>query len=135
VRSFFDTNVLVYTDDADSSRKQEQALALVHEHRAAGTGAVSTQVLQEYFVTTTRKLGIAPEDARAKVALFAQLDVVVIDVDHILNAIDLHRLHQFSLWDALIVEAARRASCPVLLTEDLQHGQRINGVEILNPFL
>ena len=135
VRSFFDTNILVCTDDGASPQKQDLALALIREHGIAGTVAVSTQVLQEYFVTTTRKLGTPVERAREKVDRFAQFDLVIVGADHILAAIDLQRLQQFSFWDALIVEGARRARCPILLTEDLQHGQRISGVEIVNPFL
>jgi len=134
VRSFFDTNLLVYTDDLDSPLKAERALTLLREHGIAGTGALSTQVLQEYFVTTTRKLGTAAEHARRKVELFAQLNLVPIGLDNILGAIDLHRLHQLSFWDALIVESALRARCAVLYTEDLPHGQRINGIEVVNPF-
>jgi len=134
-RSFFDTNVLVYTDDLDSPEKGTFALELLRQHGEAGTGALSTQVLQEYFAVTTRKLGTAEHVARDKAELFARLDVVSIGVEHILSAIDLHRLHQLSFWDALIVEAALRARCSVIYTEDLQHGFRISGVEIVNPFV
>ena len=135
VRSFFDTNILVYTDDQDSPLKAQHALALLRDHGLVDTGALSTQVLQEYFVATTRKLGTSEVRARRKVELFSRLNLVPVDLDHILRAIDLHRLHQLSFWDAMIVEGAIRARCRVLYTEDLQHGQRINGVEIVNPFL
>lgn len=133
-RSFIDTNVLVYTDDADNPRKQRQALELLAEARRAGTGVVSTQVLDEYFVAATRKLGVAAATARRKVELFARLDVVVIDVGDILAAIDLHRLHQFSFWDALVIRAALQAGASRLYTEDMQDGRRIDGLTIVNPF-
>ena len=133
-RSFLDTNVLVYTDDRDSPEKQRAALALVARHRKAGTGVVSTQVLQEYFVAVTRKLGVATEIARRKIQLFAHLHLVEIGLDDILGAVDLHRLHGFSLWDALIVRAAHEAGCKVLLTEDLQSNRRIGNLEVRNPF-
>lgn len=135
VRSFFDTNILVHTDDLDAPLKRRRALDLVREHGIAGRGALSTQVLQEYFVATTRKLRTDPELARRKVELFAQLDLVQIDLSHVLEAIDLNRLHQFSIWDALILVAARRARCSVLFTEDLQHNSSVFGVTIVNPFL
>ncbi|MFI5397808.1 MAG: PIN domain-containing protein [Candidatus Binatia bacterium] len=134
-RSFFDTNVLAYTDDHDSPTKQSRALALFEEARRAGAGAVSTQVMQEYFVTVTRKLGVPVDVARRKVELFARLGLVVIDLADVLAAIDLHRLHQIAFWDALVVRAAQRANCSALYTEDMQHGRRIDGLSILNPFL
>ena len=92
-RSFFDTNVLVYADDKASPAKQRRALDLVAEHRRAGTGVVSLQVLQEYFVTVTRKLNVDPRIARRKVELLAEFDVAAPEVADILAAIDLHRLH------------------------------------------
>jgi len=135
VRSFLDTNVLLYTDDHDTPAKQAKALALFVQIRTDKTGVISTQVLQEYFPTATRQLGVPAAIARRKVELFAHLDLVVLDLPDILSAIDLHRLHQCSLWDALIVRAALQAKCAMLYTEDLQHGQRIEGLEIVNPFV
>ena len=133
-RSFLDTNVLVYTDDQDSPNKQAKALELVESMRLSGTGVVSTQVLQEYFVASTRKLGVPAEIARRKAELFARLDVVILDLSHIIGAIDLHRLHGLSFWDALVLRAAADAGCTVLYSEDLNPGQRIDGVEVVNPF-
>jgi predicted nucleic acid-binding protein len=133
VRSFFDSNILVYTDDHDAPKKQTAALNLVEEARLQRSGVISTQVLQEYFATT-RKLKVRPEIARRKVEIFARLDVVQVDLDLILCAIDLHRLHALSFWDALIVRAALANGCTVLYSEDLQTGQRLNGLQIVNPF-
>jgi predicted nucleic acid-binding protein len=133
-RSFLDANVLVYTDDHDAPRKQAVALELVERARLEGWGVVSTQVLQEYFVASTTKLRVPPEIARRKVELFGRLDLVLIDLPDILAAIDLLRLHAIGFWDALVLRAAHRAGCTVLLTEDLQHGARYNGVEVRNPF-
>ena len=134
VRSFFDTNILVYADDKSSPAKQRRALELVAEHRRAGTGVVSMQVLQEYFVTATRKLGVETKVARRKVELLAEFDVAVPDVSDILAAIDLHRLHGFSFWDSLILRSAKQAGCKVLLTEDLQT-REVDGVRVVNPFV
>lgn len=135
VRSFFDTNVLVYSDDNSSKRKQARALELLAEHRRAGTGVVSLQVLQEYFVTVTRKLQVDAQVARRKVELLAQFDVAAPEIADVLAAIDLHRLHGFSFWDALIVRAAQQAACRVLFSEDLQHNRVIDGLRVMNPFL
>ncbi|HUF68759.1 MAG TPA: PIN domain-containing protein [Longimicrobiales bacterium] len=133
-RSFLDTNVLVYTDDADAPGKQAKALDLYERVAREQSGVVSTQVLQEYFVATTRKLGVDPEMARRKVQLFGGLGLVVLDRTQILGAIDLVRLHRFSFWDALIVQAPLDASCRILYSEDLQSGRAIRGLQIRNPF-
>jgi predicted nucleic acid-binding protein len=132
--SFFDTNILIYADDDDTPAKQRLASDLIAEHRRLGTGVVSVQVLQEYFVTITRKLGDDPRIARRKVELLAEFDVVVTNVVDILAAIDIHLVHGFSFWDALIVRCAKQAGCSVLLTEDMQDAREIDGVRIVNPF-
>jgi predicted nucleic acid-binding protein len=133
-RSFFDTNVLVYSDDKAAQAKQRRALDLLAQHRRAGTGVVSMQVLQEYFVTVTRKLRVDARVARRKVELLAEFDVAFPEVADVLAAIDLHRLHGFSFWDALILRAAKQAGCSVLLSEDMQDAREIDGVRIVNPF-
>jgi len=134
MRSFFDTNVLIYADDKAVVAKQRRALELLAEHRRARTGVVSMQVLQEYFVTVTRKLRVDPAVARRKVELLAEFDVAAPEVGDILAAIDLHRLHGFSFWDALVVRAAKQAGCGVLYSEDMQGMREIDGVRIVNPF-
>ncbi len=134
-RSFFDTNVLIYTDDRSSPAKQRRALNLVAEYRRARTGVVSLQILQEYFVTATRKLHVDAAVIRRKVELLAEFDVVVPELADVLAAIDLHRLHGFSFWDALVVRAAKQAGCSVLFSEDMQGAREIDGVRIVNPFV
>jgi predicted nucleic acid-binding protein len=133
-RSFFDTNVLIYADDKAAPAKQRRALELVAEHRRARTGVVSLQVLQEYFVIVTKKLRVDAAIARRKVELLAEFDVAAPELADILAAIDLHRLHSFSFWDALVVRTAKQAGCTVLLTEDMQGMRDINGLRIMNPF-
>ena len=134
VRSFFDTNVLVYADDKASSAKQRRAVELVTEHRRSRTGVVSLQVLQEYFVTVTRKLNVDARIARRKVELLSEFDVAAPDVADVLAAIDLHRLHGINFWDALIVRSAKQTGCSVLFSEDMQAAREIDGVRIVNPF-
>ncbi len=133
-RSFLDTNVLVYTDDGSAREKQRRALDLVAEHRRAGTGVLSLQVLQEYFVAATRKLGLDAKIARRKVELFAEFDVAVPGAGDVLAAIDLRLLHGLSFWDALVIRAAKQSGCSLLLTEDLQDRREVDGVRIVNPF-
>lgn len=133
-RSFFDTNILVYADDKRAGAKQGRAIDLVAEYRRDGTGVVSLQVLQEYFVTVTRKLNVDSRLARRKVEILSELDVVAPEVRDILAAIDLHRLHGFSFWDALILRAAKQSGCRVLFSENFQAAREIDGVQVVNPF-
>jgi predicted nucleic acid-binding protein len=134
-RSFLDTNVLVYSDDPRDPVKQTKALDLIKDHLRGRTGVVSLQVLQEYFVSATGKLKLDAELAKRKVEVFARFHVAEPTIGDILAAINLHRLHGFSYWDALVIHCASQSGCSALLTEDMQHGQVIDGVKIVNPFL
>jgi len=133
-RSFLDTNVLVYTDDESSPEKKRRALELFATLRRRRTGVLSTQVLQEYFVTATRKLGVEVEIARRKTEIFGRLHLVNLGLEDVLGAIDLLRLHQLSFWDALVVRAALVSECSRLLSEDFQAGRRFDRLEVVNPF-
>ena len=133
-RSFFDTNVLVYADDRSSPAKQKRAIDLVVEHRRERTGVVSLQVLQEYFVSATKKLHLDARIARRKVELLAEFDVATPDVPDVLAAIDLHRLHEMSFWDALIIRTAQQSGCRILFSEDMQADRELDGLKIINPF-
>lgn len=133
-RVFVDTNVFIYADDNDAGPKRDRARAVLGEIVPAGRAVVSTQVLQEFFVVATRKLAMSPERARQRVDILAQLDVVLVRPDLVLGAIDLHRLHSVSFWDALVLRCASSAGCARLLSEDLGAGQVIDGVRIENPF-
>jgi predicted nucleic acid-binding protein len=133
-RRFFDTNVLVYAQVSDETHKKKTARKLLAVHLAAQTAVFSTQVLQEYFVATTR-IGLPANLAQQHVATYAQANVVQVTTELILAAIDLHRLQKLSFWDSLIVRSARAGGCTVLVTEDLQHGQDYEGVRVENPFI
>ena len=135
VPSFVDTNVLLYADDeAAEPVKQEKAQLLLKRLARERSATISLQVLQEYFAVATRKLKMDTFAARRRVEVYAALDVVHLDSDDLLGAIDLHRLHGFSIWDALIVRAALISGCRRLYTEDLQAGFRIEQLEVVNPF-
>jgi predicted nucleic acid-binding protein len=133
-RSFVDSNVLVYADDRKAGLKRDRARELIEEVMGSGTGVLSLQVLQEYFAVATKKLGISAVGARQRIELVSRLDVVILGVSDVLAAVDLHRLHGFSIWDALVIRAALNAGCRVLYSEDLQDGRRIDGLEVVNPF-
>jgi predicted nucleic acid-binding protein len=132
-RVFFDTNILIYADDADA--KRDRAQQVIEAALSNGNGVLSTQVLQEYFVVATRKLGLSAEIAQKKVEILATMTVIAIDVEHVVEAIKLHRLYGFSPWDCLILHYAKAAGCPRLLSEDLQPGRSIEGVTIENPLV
>ncbi len=134
VRSFFDSNVLVYTDDADALEKRERALDLWQAHRQAGHAVVSVQVLQEYFRVATAKLATDPSVAIEKLMLFKRADVIQAGPDDVIAAARLSVEQRLSFWDAMIVHMAMAAECAVLYSEDLQHGRRFAGLEIVNPF-
>lgn len=132
--AFFDTNVLLYADDAGAPEKRERAIALIGEHQREGRMVVSLQVMQEYFAAATRKLGVAAVTAQRKVEILARGRVVRFTEADVIAAIELHRLEQVSFWDAMIVHAARAAKVPVLYSEDLADGVRMAGVMVRNPF-
>jgi predicted nucleic acid-binding protein len=134
-RTFLDTNILLCAEDASETRKREIAIRLIVDHKRSRTGVVSLQVLQEFFVNATKKLGLDPAIARRKVEFHSRFDVVQPSITDVFAAIDLHRLRAISYWDALIVHCAKQAGCRELLTEDMQHSQVIEGVRIVNPFL
>jgi predicted nucleic acid-binding protein len=134
-RTLFDTNILVYSDDPRDPGKQQIALNLIKMHLRMRTGVVSLQVLQEYFVSATRKLKLDAELAKRRMEVFARFQVAEPVLNDILAAIDLHRLNGFSYYDALVLRMAKEAGCRILLSEDMQHGQVVDGVRIVNPFV
>lgn len=132
--SFLDTNVAVYAFDRSAGDKRRRALALLGD--TSIRLVVSAQVLNEFYVTVTRKLPepLAPAVALDAVRELARLTVVPMDAETTLAAIALSQESRIGFWDASIVVAASRSGCSTLLTEDLNHGQRLLDVEIVNPF-
>ncbi len=135
-RTFVDTNVLLYAHDASEIEKQPIARALLEDLWADRSGVLSTQVLQEFYVVATRKFTppMRRSEARELVAMYATWSVVQVDVGLIIDATAREERAQVSFWDALIVEAARRAGATRLVSEDLQDGRRIAGLVIEKPF-
>ena len=132
-RVFLDTNILAYDLDAGSPDKQRRAREALA--RPDHDFVVSTQVLLELYVVLTRKLRPAlPETAAADVITsLCRLPVVGTDAALVQRAIGLSVRHQLSVWDALIVSAAREAGCEELWTEDLATGAELRGVRIVDP--
>lgn len=134
--TFVDTNVLAYAHDASDERRQPAAAGLLEGLWRSREGVLSTQVLTEFYVVLTRKFDppLTRRDARGLVDAYAAWPVVQVDSPLIIAASALQEQHSLSFWDALIIEAARRAGADRLLSEDLQHGRRIAGLVIENPF-
>lgn len=133
---FVDTNVLVYARDASETDKQPAAAQWLEQLWIEQRGRTSIQVLNEYYVTVTRKLrpGMAPDEAWDDVEALLAWEPRAIDADLLRRARDIERRHGTSWWDAMIVAAAQLQSCTLLLTEDLQDGWSCDGVTVRNPF-
>ena len=134
---FVDANVLVYAFDASAKIKQAMARELIERLWASGTGCLSVQVLQEFFVTVTRKVAkpLTVDEAADRIREFSAWKVFAPSADDVLAAIAIQQQAEISFWDAMIVRAAAESQCDVLWTEDLNDGQSIRGVRIRNPFV
>jgi predicted nucleic acid-binding protein len=133
---FVDTNVLVYARDSADPDKHARATEWIARLWRSGEGRVSFQVLQEYYVTTTRKLipGLRPQEARADVEDFLAWQPVPVGGPALRLAWSIQDRFGLSFWDALVAAAAHIAGCDVLLTEDLQHGADLDGLRVVDPF-
>jgi predicted nucleic acid-binding protein len=135
-RVFVDTNVLVYARDRTEEKKQSVAALWMGELWASRRGRISVQVLQEYYVTATRKL-VPPRDralVREDVAALHAWSPMAVTLPVLERAWALEERYGFSWWEAQIVSAALLSECTYLLTEDLQDGQVVDGLTILDPF-
>jgi len=136
VSTFVDTNILVYAHDSDAGPRHEVASELVRQLWDARDGVLSTQVLQEFYVTVTRKIPkpISRKDARDLVHTYTAWRVIGVEPADVVAASDYEERFRLSFWDALIVMSALKANVDHLISEDLQAGQRIGGLRITNPF-
>jgi predicted nucleic acid-binding protein len=135
VRTFFDSNVVVYAADRSEPRKQAIADALLDRHVRQHTLVTSTQVLQETYDVLTRKKHLPADEALAAVRLLTRREVVPANADFVVRALELCAAVRLPVWDALIVQAALDGRCTTLLSEDLQAGRRFAGLEVVNPFV
>jgi predicted nucleic acid-binding protein len=133
-RSFIDTNVLVYAEASDVPVKQRAALALLRSLFESGTGVLSTQVLQEYCNVAIKKLKLPPAYVRAQLDVYEQFEVVQITPAIIRAGLDLHQLRSVGFYDAIVQASAQTAGCGILYTEDMNTGENVGGVSLVNPF-
>lgn len=134
-KCFIDTNVFVYALDQKDKKKNKRARNILQTLSEGDEGIISTQVLQEFYVIATQKLGCSYHLAKKMLLKMEDYEIVVNTPEMIYLATDYQMLHQISFWDALILVSAKYAQCEKVLTEDLNHGQLINGIKIENPFL
>jgi predicted nucleic acid-binding protein len=136
-RVFLDTNIIVYAYDRDADRKHEIARDLLIDLWNAGGGILSPQVLQEFYVTVTKKIAspLASESAREIIEDFLTWDIVANDGESVLDAIDIQTSEKISFWDALVVVAARKGGADEILSEDLSDGRKFGEIAVRNPFL
>lgn len=133
---FVDTNILVYAFDRSDPARSNVASGLLSELMTEGRLRLSTQVLQEFFVTVTKKIR-TPLQVQEAIAVMDDLAVVPVfspRYEHVRDAARLSESATISFWDALVVVAAAGSGADLLCTEDLNHGQVVLGVEIVNPF-
>jgi predicted nucleic acid-binding protein len=137
-KSFLDTNIFVYNIDSDAPQaKKNVAYQLIRDALTEHRSVVSYQVLQEFLAVAVRKFSSAvtlPDARRYLETVLKPLLAVHSSVELFREALDICSRYQLSWYDSLIVAAASEANCSVLYTEDLQHGAKINGVRIENPF-
>lgn len=134
---FVDTNIFVYLRDATAEAKQRTAQEWVSRLWQQRTGRTSIQVVNEFYVTVTRKLkpGLPPEEAWSDVRSLLTWEPRPIDSEVTLAAREIERRYRLSWWDATIVATAQLQGCKVLLTEDLQHGMAFDSLIVRNPFM
>jgi predicted nucleic acid-binding protein len=131
---FVDTNVLVYAHDASAGLKWHVAMDLLARLAGEQAGALSTQVLIEFYAAGTRVLKLPPEAAEAVLYRFGRWTIHRPHPEDLIRSARLHRQHSISWWDALILNSALELSCTTLWTEDFQDGQRFGALTVRNPF-
>ena len=135
-KPFLDTNILVYAHDTTAGEKHARARDLTARLWREGGGCLSIQVLQELYVTLVRKVeNMTPEAARDLVESYTHWRLHRPTRRDVVAAIDLHQRQQVSFWDAMVVHSAATLGCQQLYSEDLNAGQNLAGVIVVNPFL
>jgi predicted nucleic acid-binding protein len=131
---FFDTNVLVYAVDEKEPLRRRIAVALLEDSLAKGSLVISTQVMLEFRSEALKRRHLTAPRITEFLREFGGDHIVPAREEMVWRTFDLQERYGFSIWDAAIVQAALEARCDVLFTEDLQHGQQIGSLQVVNPF-
>lgn len=136
-RQFVDTNVLVYAYDKSAGDKRTIAQGLLRRLWQDRSGCLSVQVLQEFFTVVTRKIPqpLSGPDALEVVHDLVAWTIHAPDGGDVESAIRLHQALHLSFWDSMVIHSALQLKCSMLWSEDLQDGQRVEGLQVRNPFL
>ena len=136
-RIFVDTNILVYAHDVSAGDRHAKAFALMENLWEMETGVISAQVLQEFYVTVTRKIKnpLKPDETRAIIRNYLTWPVQINDPETTIRASEIGEKNSLSFWDALIVASAIQLQAKKIVSEDFNHGQIIEGILIENPFI
>lgn len=133
-RAFIDSNIWIYLVDKSDLKRRDCAKKLIKKLLKGRLGVISTQVVQEFYSVSTKKLGVDPITAKRAIAFMDQIEMITVSLPMIYDAIDCSILSKISFWDGLIVVAARQSGCKTIYSEDLSNRQIIAGVRIVNPF-
>ena len=133
--AFVDRNILIYAHDLDAGVKRERAMAKLLELWDSGSGRLSVQVLQEFYVNATQKLAapIARSTAREVIKTYGVWVHHATTVETVIRATEISDLARISFWDALIVASAEEVDADEILSEDLNDGQAVAGIKVVNP--
>jgi len=131
---FVDTNILIYAHDGGAGAKHDRSVALLKRLFEHGSGALSIQVLTEFYAAATRKLRMSGKEAEEVLRDLEGWTLHRATLADLLSASRLHRRHKISWWDALIVNSAIELGCTVLWSEDLADGQKYGTLIVRNPF-
>ena len=133
---FIDTNIIVYAHDKTEINKKKISGEIIINGIKNDNIVLSTQVLNEFYVTVTKKIKqtLRPVEAKKEIELLKCIELVEININLILKAIDISQKYILSYWDSLIISAAIRAKCSIIYSEDLNPGQKIESVKVINPY-
>jgi predicted nucleic acid-binding protein len=136
-KCFVDTNILIYAHDRTAGIKHQRARALLEELWESGRGVISTQVLQELCINLRRRSNhpLPLEELRRIVREYSTWETIVNTPEAVLKTLEIEARYKISFWDALIVQAAEEGGVATLYSEDLSHGQRYFGIQVVNPLI
>jgi predicted nucleic acid-binding protein len=132
-RFFLDTNILIYADSADEPVKQDAAVKLLKMLYLQGNAVISTQVLSEFSNAALKKLKLPANIVRQRLAAYSRFETINVTPSIINSALDIYQTRSLSYYDALIVATAITAGCTTLYTEDMNNGERIDQIQLINP--
>ncbi len=134
-RVFLDTNIFIYSHDKEDAAKRKTARNLIFTTYLKGAAVISAQVMAEFFRVYTEKMEFPYAVAIKELHFMSQCRVIEQNIALVISAASLYSRYSLSFWDAMIVAAAVESSAEILYSEDLQSGQEIEGVRVMDPFL